>query len=204
LISLLAISTDSAYTVGMKTKLLLILLTLIIGGYVYYSFREETPVRSYVASVPAQELQVDADPAPVHASPSAKKVIKPKPTPIATAKLGTFDESVVTSINLYRKTNNLTTLEVSQKLNKTAQCRIDYLIDNNIWSHDNFQDCFLKNNVSYNFGENLAKEWQNSDQAFEAWKKSPTHNDILLKSQWRYVGVSTNRGYTVATFSTKL
>lgn len=145
------------------------------------------------------------------ASPSATPIITPTPEPenkpevsAATTVTGSFDVSVISRINEYRVANGLNALDATPRLNQTAQCRINYLISTGTWSHNNFRACFRTNGVRLHYGENLARQWANSDQAFEAWKQSPTHNANLLNPNWKYVGVITDQGYTVATFSTKL
>lgn len=169
----------------------------------WFKSRQDVPLVEVVVKVETQEeASPSATPAPTP-EPTAEPENKPEVL-AATTITGAFDVSVISRINEYRVANGLNALNATPRLNQTAQCRINYLVGSGQWTHNGYHNCFKQNGVRLHYGENLARQWANSDQAFEAWKQSPTHNANLLNPNWRYVGVITDQGYTVATFSTKL
>lgn len=175
----------------------------VVNGIVsYFKDRKDQPIVEFVVKV--EQVQEASPSASIE--PTPEPTVEPQKQPevlAATTITGSFDVGVIGKINEYRVANGLNTLNATPKLNQTAQCRINYLIDTGTWSHANFGKCFVANGVRKHYGENLARQWDNSDQAVQAWKQSPSHNANLLNPNWKYVGVISDRGYTVATFSTR-
>ena len=85
-------------------------------------------------------------------------------------------------LNEYREENNLEPLKYNFSLYYSAlkSAKMIYTGDLN-WSHYSYQDLISEYYEDWKMiGENLAKDFDNQPDVFEAWKNSPDHDKILL------------------------
>lgn len=99
----------------------------------------------------------------------------------------------------YRLENKLNALKHDEQLCEWADVRKEEVKTD--WSHDEFK---RKDYVGYTWiGENLSKDFSNSDMAFNAWKLSPLHNKNLLDPDYTDTCVRCSESYCVQLFGTK-
>jgi hypothetical protein len=111
------------------------------------------------------------------------------------------------SINkLYQLTNTerqkagLNTLSYNTKLEQAAQKKADDMFARNYWAHygpDGTTPWKFILDSGYNYeyaGENLAKNFMFSDGVVEAWMKSPTHRENMLRKEYTEIGFATKNG----------
>jgi len=113
------------------------------------------------------------------------------------------DNSVLGLINQERINRELQPFIRSEKLDKVAKCRADYLVDNDLWTHDGFQNCFTSNGVYNFYGENLAKNWATNKAQMNAWMNSETHKNNIL-GDYKYIGIAELNNVFVTVFSKRL
>lgn len=107
----------------------------------------------------------------------------------------TADE-IVLIINKKRLENGLPELTVNQSLSLAAQQKAADMIAKNYWAHtspDGITPWHFFKNVNYHYlyaGENLARDFIDSDSVVKAWLNSPTHRDNLLSGRYRETGVA--------------
>jgi len=109
-------------------------------------------------------------------------------------------EKVLEVTNQKRAENGLTPLTLNGKLNEVAQRKAGDMFAFNYWSHVSpsgrspwsfFQE------VGYKYlyaGENLARDFMNSEAVVEAWMNSPSHRDNILNSNYKEIGLSVVNG----------
>ena len=109
-------------------------------------------------------------------------------------------ERVLEVTNQKRAESGLTPLTLNGKLNEAAQRKAGDMFAFNYWSHISpsgrspwsfFQE------VGYKYlyaGENLARDFMNSESVVEAWMNSPTHRDNILNSNYKEIGLSVVNG----------
>ncbi|MCX6724696.1 MAG: CAP domain-containing protein, partial [Candidatus Shapirobacteria bacterium] len=102
--------------------------------------------------------------------------------------------------NQKRAENGLTPLALNGKLNEVAQRKAGDMFAFNYWAHVSpsgrspwsfFQE------VGYKYlyaGENLARDFMNSEAVVEAWMNSPSHRDNLLNPNYKEIGLSVVNG----------
>lgn len=126
---------------------------------------------------------------------------------LTTGQVGVLGKSVNIDINKLasdtnniRKSNNLDTLVVDQKLNLAAQQKAEDMIKNNYWSHDsplgkNAWEFLNQSGFKYEIaGENLAKNYPDSNSILDAWMASETHRQNILNPKFNSVGFATAEG----------
>lgn len=109
-------------------------------------------------------------------------------------------ERVLEITNQKRAENGLSPLTLNGKLNEAAQRKAGDMFAFNYWAHVSpsgrspwsfFQE------VGYKYlyaGENLARDFMNSDSVVDAWMNSPSHRDNLLNSNYKEIGLSVVNG----------
>lgn len=113
------------------------------------------------------------------------------------------EDKLLTLVNDYRKSLGLQVLSKDAQICGYARKRSMEIKDN--WSHEGFQSDSKKNvlyaqacpNCSH-LGENLAKDIKVEEFILDAWKKSPTHNDNLISSNYNVGCVQINENNYVA------
>lgn len=93
-------------------------------------------------------------------------------------------------VNNVRVSKGLNKLNWNDELAKAAQAKANDMFAKNYFDHTapdgaKAWDFILNSGYSYRFaGENLAVEFDNVNDAFTAWEKSPTHLENILSSKF--------------------
>lgn len=100
-------------------------------------------------------------------------------------------------INSYRAANGLGALQHSRVLSKVANWMSSDMGTSNRFSHTDSlgRDPFQRMDaLGYNFnawkGENIFAGRQSAQEAFDAWRNSPSHNANMLHSEYKVLGVA--------------
>lgn len=102
--------------------------------------------------------------------------------------------------NSERAKNNMPELEYNDKLSEAAKLKAENMFKQNYWSHygpegETPWQFILETGYQYEYaGENLAKNFLFSDGIVDAWMKSPTHKDNLLRYEYTDVGFAVVNG----------
>jgi len=173
-----------------------------------------------VASVAPKKLSFDNlsatvnQPTELTQSENSKKIAK-NPTPESIQVLGEkdikisntqtidssnqFDPQVLYGlINSYRRDNGLSNFLINQSLEESARRKINDMIKNEYYRHadtNNNESWYLFQASGYQYkfaGENLSFGHNTPWQVFEAWQQSSQHNEQLLKSEYREMGLAIN------------
>jgi len=125
--------------------------------------------------------------------PAAPEPVPPSPAPVP--DIG----ELVSLINGYRAENGLQPLVTSPALTQAAQWMSEDMAGNGYLSHT---DSLGRGNLgrlaafgydctAYNTwcGENLAAGTATGWETLDAWRKSPAHNDLLLKADFAALGI---------------
>lgn len=106
----------------------------------------------------------------------------------------------VSVLDLLNETNNrrvengLSPLALNEKLSKAAEDKAHHMFEYNYWAHTAPGGYtpwvfILGENYEYTVaGENLAKNFDNSTGVVDAWMRSPSHKENLLKSDYSDIG----------------
>jgi hypothetical protein len=118
----------------------------------------------------------------------------------------TGDFAIITSSELIEMTNQaraeqgLEPLTVSSKLNEAAEKKAMDMINQNYFSHtspDGLSPWYWVSNAGYKYstaGENLAKDFSESEYVHRAWMNSPSHKANILNKNYQDIGVAVLRG----------
>lgn len=90
-------------------------------------------------------------------------------------------------------------LAKSNVLTPLAAKRVHDLCTTHTFNHDGFRDYFDATNYNY-IGENLARNFADTQSIFDAFMASPTHKANILNAKYSYVGVATECGIVVVLF----
>lgn len=102
--------------------------------------------------------------------------------------------------NQKREENGLQSLKLNEELSKAAEEKAKDMFASDYWAHNNPQgkspwDFITGANYKYLYaGENLAKDFANSDGVVSAWMKSPTHRENILQDKYEDVGFAVLNG----------
>ena len=104
-------------------------------------------------------------------------------------------EELIKLTNQERTENGLEELTLNPVLVDAATKKAADMINKNYWAHTSPEGrtpwSFFKE-VDYQYlyaGENLARDFQDSDSVVNAWMNSPTHRDNILSSRYREIGI---------------
>ena len=104
-------------------------------------------------------------------------------------------EELINLTNQERQKNGLQELKLNPVLVNAATKKAADMINKNYWAHTSPEGktpwSFFKE-VEYQYlyaGENLARDFQDSDSVIKAWMNSPTHRDNILSSRYRDIGI---------------
>lgn len=99
-------------------------------------------------------------------------------------------------INGYRKERDLPELTVNPALEKSAQLKLQDMITEKYWRHEdsqNVQSWYLFTQAGYDYtvaGENLAFGLNTAWQVFDGWIESPRHNQELITTTYQDMGLA--------------
>ncbi len=98
------------------------------------------------------------------------------------------------STNKLRADNGLSALALNETLSAAARQKAEDMFKNDYWAHISPSgvkpwDFIIGANYDYSYaGENLAKNFNTSDEVVSAWNNSPSHRENLLSSNYDDVG----------------
>ncbi len=102
--------------------------------------------------------------------------------------------------NQEREKNGLTDLSYNEKLAAAAKLKAEDMFSKNYWAHyaptgTTPWDFILASGYKYEYaGENLAKNFLFSNGVVDAWMKSPTHRENVLRKEYSEVGFAVVNG----------
>lgn len=105
-------------------------------------------------------------------------------------------QKIIELTNTERDKLGLSKVSENEALNYAAQLKAQNMFSENYWSHfapsgKTPWDFILGSGYKFAFaGENLAKNFYNSDDVVVAWMDSPTHRDNLLNPRYKDIGVA--------------
>lgn len=109
-------------------------------------------------------------------------------------------ESIISETNKERVKAGLAPLAVNPKLDDAARRKAANMFEEDYWAHfsPSGKDPwgFIKS-AGYSFsyaGENLARNFYNSEDVVRAWMNSPSHRNNLLGSKYREIGIAVVEG----------
>jgi len=109
-------------------------------------------------------------------------------------------ERVIEATNQKRAENGLAPLTLNGTLSGAAQRKAGDMFAFNYWAHVSPSGrtpwSFFRE-VGYRYvyaGENLAKDFMNSEAVVEAWMNSPSHRDNILNGNYKEIGLSVVNG----------
>jgi hypothetical protein len=102
--------------------------------------------------------------------------------------------------NKERQKQGLPPVSESSALDKAAALKAQNMFEENYWAHfapsgKTPWDFIIGSGYKFTFaGENLAKNFYNSDDVVTAWMNSPTHRDNLLNPKYKDIGIAVVEG----------
>lgn len=107
---------------------------------------------------------------------------------------------VVDLTNEEREKNNLSLLAYNTNLEKAAKMKADDMARGSYFAHtspEGLTPWHWFREAGYNYfyaGENLAVDFDDSDEVTDAWMESPTHRANILNGKFNEIGVATAEG----------
>lgn len=111
-----------------------------------------------------------------------------------------FTDQIVDFTNRYRQEKSLPPLKVDPVLSEAARRKAEDMFADGYWAHvapDGAKpwDFILSSGYEYVYaGENLAKDFQDSEKVVVAWMDSPSHRQNLLNEHYQDIGVAVVNG----------
>ncbi|MBI2334457.1 hypothetical protein HYU96_01520 [Candidatus Daviesbacteria bacterium] len=102
--------------------------------------------------------------------------------------------------NQERQKSGLGPVSENEALDRAAALKAQNMFDENYWAHfapsgKTPWDFILGSGYKFTYaGENLAKNFYNSDEVVSAWMASPTHKENLLNSKYSDIGMAVVEG----------
>jgi len=108
--------------------------------------------------------------------------------------------NILNSTNIERQKHKLTQFKLNNLLSKSAQYKAEDIVKNDYWSHTSPEGLtpwdFIKH-VGYEYsiaGENLARDYSDTDSLIKAWMKSPSHRSNILNNNFTEIGIGITTG----------
>ena len=107
---------------------------------------------------------------------------------------------VLTQTNAERQRQNLPLLKYNSTLSLSAAAKAQDMFANSYWAHNSPQgktpwDFFKSAGYKYSIaGENLAKDFYDTDSLLKAWMNSPTHRDNIVNTKYQEIGIAVVNG----------
>lgn len=107
---------------------------------------------------------------------------------------------VLTQTNNERIKLGLPELTFNSTLSQSAELKAKDMFANDYWAHTSPQgvtpwDFFKSAGYDYSIaGENLAKDFYDTEGLLKAWMNSPTHRDNIIKSKYQEIGIAVVNG----------
>ncbi len=109
-------------------------------------------------------------------------------------------KTVIELTNKEREKKGLSALVENEALDNAAKLKAQNMFSENYWAHfapsgKTPWDFILGSGYKFTYaGENLAKNFYNSDDVVKAWMNSPTHRDNLLNPHYKDIGIAVVEG----------
>lgn len=110
-------------------------------------------------------------------------------------------DDIINDTNKERTTQGLKPLRFDSRLSQAALEKASYMFAKNYWAHtapDGTTPWFFIQKTKYHYlyaGENLAKDFQTSNDVVEAWMGSKTgHRENILNANYSDIGVAVTNG----------
>jgi uncharacterized protein YkwD len=109
-------------------------------------------------------------------------------------------QKVLDQTNEERKKAGLNSLKYSSILSDSAKKKAEDMFKNDYWAHNSpqgktpwtfFDAAGYKYSVA---GENLAKDFYNTDSLLKAWMNSPTHKENIINPKYEEIGIAVVNG----------
>ena len=109
-------------------------------------------------------------------------------------------QKVLDQTNQKRQELGLTPLKYNSVLSESASKKAQDMFTNNYWAHtspagttpwDFFKSVGYKYQIA---GENLARDFYDTDSLMKAWMNSPTHRDNIVNSKYQEIGIGVVNG----------
>ncbi|MDD2822924.1 MAG: CAP domain-containing protein [Candidatus Daviesbacteria bacterium] len=109
-------------------------------------------------------------------------------------------EKIIEDTNRERQKNGLAPVTYNSALSEAAKMKAQNMFAENYWAHfaPSGKDPWgFMRDAGYRFsyaGENLARNFSNSEDVVSAWMASPTHRENLLNSKYQDIGIAIEDG----------
>jgi hypothetical protein len=109
-------------------------------------------------------------------------------------------QKVLDLTNQERQKSGLSPLKYNALLSQSAAGKANDMFANNYWAHvspNNTSPWYFFRQVNYQYavaGENLAKDFYDTESMVNAWMKSPTHRDNILNNRYQDIGIAVVNG----------
>lgn len=109
-------------------------------------------------------------------------------------------EQIIELTNQKRQEKGLETLKTNSSLTSSALSKGADMLARDYWAHnspDGKEPWHFFNEAGYMYrfaGENLARDFQNSEDVVSAWVASPTHRENLLSPKYEEIGIAVVEG----------
>ncbi len=109
-------------------------------------------------------------------------------------------DALVNLTNQKRAESNLPALKFDGQLSQAAAAKANYMFEKNFWAHtspDGKTPWDFINGSGYVYvvaGENLAKNFSDSEGVVVAWMNSPSHRENMLRADYQDVGFAVVNG----------
>ncbi len=109
-------------------------------------------------------------------------------------------DKVISQTNSERQKLGLAPLKYNATLSQSATAKAQDMFANNYWAHNSPEgktpwDFFKSVGYQYSVaGENLAKDFYDTDGLIKAWMNSPTHRDNIVNSKYQEIGIGVVNG----------
>lgn len=119
----------------------------------------------------------------------------PFPTQVPTLSPEEVKHEIISLVNAERVRNGLNPLKENSLLDKSAEMKAKDMLERAYWSHNSpagVETWVFFKKVGYLYteaGENLAKNFYNTNNVFHSWMLSPSHKENILKSVYEETGV---------------
>lgn len=109
-------------------------------------------------------------------------------------------QKVLILTNQERQKKGLPELKLNPLLTSSATAKAQHMFANNYWAHnspDGTNPWSFFKTVGYQYqvaGENLAKDFYDTETMIGAWMKSPTHRDNIMHTKYEEIGIGVVNG----------
>jgi len=109
-------------------------------------------------------------------------------------------QKVLDQTNNERKNLGLESLSYNSILSQSAQKKAEDMFENDYWAHNSPQGktpwtFFDASGYKYSVaGENLAKDFYNTESLIKAWMNSPTHKANIVHQKYKEIGIAVVNG----------